>query len=162
MVDWREIEEFPGYLINEYGDVMNEWTERILRPRQNQQGFVMINCVRDKKLHTRALAGVVAETFLPPRRNEAYNSVIHLNGDRTDCRALNLMWRPRWFSIRYHQMFEQLPTRVSVWIPSKGEVYPSLRDLCVTYGLIENNTYADMNNGDGVFHYGFIVERYAE
>lgn len=159
---WRDIEEFPEYLISEYGQVMNNWTQRIMTARPNRQGFMMVGLVKNGRQYTRAVAGLVAEAYLPPRRNPAYNSLIHLNGDRSDCRASNLMWRPRWFAIKYHQMFDELPTRVSVWIPSTGETFSSLRELCTTYGLIENHAYTDMNNGIGMFHYGFRIERYRE
>lgn len=160
--EWRDVRGFPDYAINEYGEIMNEWSGRVLHARPNNQGFMMVNLIRNKKSSTRSVAMLVAEAFLDSPRNEAYNSIIHLNGDRSDCRAINLMWRPRWFSIRYHKMFEELPTRVSVWIPETGETFSSLRELCTTYGLIENYTYTDMNNGMGMFHYGFLIERYKD
>lgn len=160
---WDEIDEHLAYAVSNCGRVMDLDRERQVPVRQNAQGFSMVT-IRDLSFQqrTRSVAMLVAQTFLPAPRNEAYNSVIHLNGDRMDCRASNLMWRPRWFAIRYHKMFDDLPTRVSVWIPATGETFASLRELCTTYGLIEDYTYTDMNNRMGVFHYGFLIERYRE
>lgn len=160
VADWREIDGFPDYSVNEYGEILNNRRNIILRPRVNKQGFLMVGLCREKKQFTKSVAYIVGETFLPPKRNHLQNSIIHLNGDREDCRASNLMWRPRWFSIRYHQMFDDLPFRVRVRIQETGERFASLREFCTTYGCIERHAFHDMNNGERVYPYGFYLEKY--
>jgi hypothetical protein len=159
MIDWRIIEEFPDYAVNDQGEVLNIKRNRTLASRMNRQDFMMIGLVRDRMQYTRATAPLVANAFLEPAASPAYNSIIHLNGDRTDCRAINLMWRPRWYASRYHRMFDDYPLRVSVYIPELDKVFFSLREFCTTYGLVESYSYATMLDGQPCFHYGWHIER---
>lgn len=119
----------------------------------------MANLMKDDIRFTRSVALIVAEAYLAPPRNEAYNSIIHLDGDKGNCAANNLAWRPRWYAIRYHQMFNREPMNVSVLIEDTGEVFGTLREACVKYGLEERYTYVDLCNGDRCFHHGFIFKR---
>lgn len=159
---WREIEDFPGYVVDDLGRVMSLDRRRILRTRFNRQGFAMVNLGRDAEIYTRSIAKLVAEAFIENPYSAAYNSIIHLNGDRGDCRAMNLMWRPRWFSIKYHKMFEVNPIRVAVYIPKLDKIFSSLREFCTTYGLIEEDAYHAMFNQEPCFYYGWFIERYEE
>jgi hypothetical protein len=158
--EWRDIRGFPGWAINPEGVVFSDATSRKMAIGKNQQGIATVRLMRDGKQHGRSVALLVAKAYLDPPRNEYYNSVIHLNGDKDDCRAVNLMWRPRWYALKYHRMFEDEPYRVSVYIPALDKVYSSLREFCTDYGLIEKSTYVDMLNGEPCFHYGWIVERH--
>lgn len=157
---WREVDGFPDVYADSQGLIMSKVSDRIIRSRTNQQGHLMLGLSVNGVQYTRSVALLVAKAFLPPPRNAAYNSVIHLNGDRSDCRAMNLMWRPRWFSLKYHQMFDQAPIRVKTYIRDTDQVFHSLREACTTYGLIEQATYIDMMNGTPCFHYGWLFERF--
>lgn len=156
---WTQVEGFPEWLVSNNGDVLHNWTMRIMTARSNQQGIKMVNLQKEKKIFTRSVALLVAKAYLKPPRNDNYNSVIHLNGDREDCRFENLMWRPRWYAVKYHQMFDDLPYRLGVHIPRTGEHFTSLREACTTYGLIEKNTYLDVINEQPCFHYGWMIEK---
>lgn len=158
--NWQPIEAFPEWLVSDNGDILHEWTMKIMTNRVNRQGFAMVNLQdENRKIVTRSVALLVAKAHLGKPENPAYNSVIHLNGDRTDCRLMNLMWRPRWYGVKYHQMFDDEPYRVGAYIPRTKERFDSLRELCTTYGLIERNTFVDSINGHPCFHYGWIIER---
>jgi hypothetical protein len=159
LTEWRPIEDFPDYLVNEYGDIKNEYRDRLLTQRLNREDFMMTGLVRDQRQYTRAVAPIVARAFLGHPPSDAYNSVIHLNGDRVDCRALNLMWRPRWYAIRYHHMFFEAPLRISVYVPAIRRRFYSLREFCTTYGLVEALTYLNLTNGEPCFHYRWYLER---
>lgn len=89
-----------------------------------------------------------------------YNAIIHLDGNRSNCEATNLMWRPRWYAIRYHRMFNEDPSNASVMIQETGEIFGTLRELCVKYGLYEGYTYLDVIRGEPCFHYGYHIKRY--
>lgn len=163
MEQWRQIEDFYFYSVSDHGRVLALEKEKLVPTRNNLQGFEMVT-INDDNFHqkTRSVAILVAKAFLPPPRNSAYNSIIHLNGDRSDCRVMNLMWRPRWFALRYHQMFDREPIRVSVYIPKLNKVYFSLREACTTHGLIEMDTYIAMINNEPCFHYGWIFQRFEQ
>lgn len=156
---WMPIKEFPKYSVNPDGLIKNHKRDTIVKGRQNRQGIVMVNLSRGNHRLTRSVALIVAEAYLQPPRNEAYNSIIYLDGDRGNCQANNLMWRPRWYAIRYHAMFDKEPINVSVLIEDTGEIFGTLREACMKYGLVEDYTYVDLCNGDRCFHYGFIFKR---
>lgn len=157
--EWRDIEDFPGWAVSRSGNILNDATNRVLRVRTNQQGIVMVGLWREGKQHMRSVPLIVAKAFLEPPANPSYNSIIHLDGNKENCAADNLMWRPRWYAIRYHQMFDKEPYRVSVYLTDTDETFETLRDACVKYGLIEHNTYVDMINNNPCFHYQFIFKQ---
>lgn len=126
--------------------------------RVNRQGIVMVNVMSDEGQKTRSVALFVAQAYLAPPPEE-YNSIIYLDGDRTNCSARNLAWRPRWYATRYHKMFKEDPYNMSVMIEETGEVFPLLRDACVKYGLDEKYTYIDILNGDPCFHHNFRLKQ---
>lgn len=162
MNEWQEIADFPGWLVDDQGRVMNEWTGRIMRHRSNLQGISMVNIQKDGSLYTRSVGLLVAKAFVHNMNPRHFDSIIYLNGDRGDCRALNLAWRSRPFSLRYHRMFDHDPYRLSVRIPSTGEVFHSLRELCTTYGLIEQIAYSNMINRESCFPYNWMIEEFTE
>lgn len=155
---WAEVSGFPQYKISPDAEVVSVASGRPKRTRQNQQGDVMIDMNRDGKTLTRKLSLLVAEAYLAEPQNETFNSVIHLDGDRSNCQANNLAWRPRWFVILYNRMFTERPHNVSVMIEETGEVFGTLREACVKYGLVESNTYIQMYNGDTTFPHGFHMK----
>lgn len=156
---WTPCEGFPNYSVSPEGVLMNNQRGTLVKGRKNRQGIIMVNLSRDGGRFTRSAALLVAQAYLGPPRNEAYNSVIHLDGDRGNCEASNLMWRPRWYAIKYHQMFNEKPFDVSVTIEETGEIFGTLREACMKYGLYERYTYVDMCNGSKCFHYGFTFKR---
>lgn len=137
MTQWRPLEAFPSYEISEEGSLYNARTHREMRPSMNQMGHAKITLLKDRIPCTRAVAPLVAETFLPDPP-EYFNTIIHLDGDYMNCHASNLMWRPRWFAIKYHKQF-QLPSFHQDVSPrydvATGQEYGSLKELCMTNGL---------------------------
>lgn len=162
MDTWLRMEEFPKYLISPEGLIKNRQRNTIVNTRQNLQGVRMINLMRGESRLTRSVALLAAQAYLRPPLNESYNSVIHLNGDRGDCAAANLMWRPRWFTIKYHRMFDIPPINVSVVIDQTNEVFGTLREACMKYGLVEKDIYVQMLNRERCFHYGYTFRRATE
>lgn len=156
---WKTVQDFPKYVVSPEGVVKNKKRDTIVKTRQNRQGIAMVSLMGDDARHTRSVALLVAQAYLMPPKNPAYNSIIYLDGDRTNCAARNLMWRPRWYAVRYHKMFERDPIDVSVMIEDTGEIFGTLREACMKYGLDEQYTYIDMLNGDRCFHYNYRFRR---
>src|SRR6187397_603259 len=98
MDEWRIIPEFPRYCVNEFGQVQNVDTERILRPSHLSDGRVKIGLMRDGIQYQRSVSRLVLEAFVPNRDPDRSDTPIHLDGDLSDCSAYNLAWRPRWFA----------------------------------------------------------------
>lgn len=154
---WKKIEECPNYSINEVGEVRRDDVQKLIKPRLNKQNISMVSLSHEGAVVTKSLALLVAKLFLPEPRNKVYNSVIHLNGDKADCRAVNLMWRPRTFVVRYHRMFNDEPLRKSIYIPIIEKQYTSIREFCVEYGMIEGDVFSCIISGKKLFHYGWVV-----
>lgn len=156
MESWKTVKGFPMYVISPEGILKNRANDREVKLRQNKQNFVMVNLTDEYRgRKTRSVALLVAETYLPPPKYESYNSIIHLDNDRTNCSANNLMWRPRWYAMLYRRMFEEQPVNTSVIIDETGEIFGTLREACMKYGLYDKHTYVDMLNGDRCFHYHY-------
>jgi hypothetical protein len=120
---------------------MNIQRDLILRTSINAQGIEKVGLVADRIQQTRSVAVLVAESFVDNDR-PAFNTPIHLNGDRRDCRAANLVWRPRWFAVRFHRQFFRedfyltLPRLICL---DTEEVFNGKREASVKYGLIGND-----------------------
>jgi len=105
-VQWHELEEFPDYAVSEQGDIANIKTGIPRKLSINGQGIVKITLYDTRKqLVTRSVARMVAEAFVPKPDQEIFDTPIHMDGELTNCRADNLVWRPRWFAIKYHRQF---------------------------------------------------------
>jgi hypothetical protein len=86
---------------------------------------------------------MVAEAFCEGQ-SEHWNTPIHLDGDRENCRADNLMWRPRWFAVQYHRQFhheEFHNSNVHIQEVLSGKEYYSVKEACMDLGLYYNDVY---------------------
>lgn len=136
---WLRIYDFPEYAISTLGRVRNENTDRILALTINQQGIMQVGLTRDYKQFKRSVALLVAKHFLPPPNPTSFDTPIHLDGDRANCEVENLVWRPRWFAIKYHQQFENGERGFEVPIEdvATGEKFETSWDAATKFGLID-------------------------
>lgn len=138
-VQWEELKEFPDYAVSELGDITNIKTGQPRKLSVNQQGIPKISLYsEDGKLITRSVARLIAEAFVQRPDAEAFDTPIHLDGDQRNCRADNLVWRPRWFAIKYHKQFrmpEFHAARGTFIELDSEEVYDSIKDICVRNGV---------------------------
>lgn len=104
--EWREIALFPGYSVSDAGSVRNDETGHLMTHLMNQSGIIHVGVTKNRIQYKRALSILVAEAFLI-RPSFAFDTPIHLDGDRHNNRADNLLWRPRWFARKYYQQFQQ-------------------------------------------------------
>jgi hypothetical protein len=152
MDDWVAVEGFPKYSVNSLGHVRRDSFNRILIPHVNQTNVVYVSLMRESHQFQRSLALIVAKAFLP-LPVPPFNTPINLNGDRWDCAVDNLMWRPRWFAIRYHHQFKEpyeRPIEAPLRARGEQEVFPDSISAACRYGLLErdvvmsisHNTYA--------------------
>jgi hypothetical protein len=138
-VQWAELEEFPDYAVSEHGDITNIKTGSPRKVSVNQQGIPKISLYNDEgKLITRAVSRLIADAFVQRPDAEAFDTPIHLDGDQRNCRADNLLWRPRWFAIKYHKQFrmEEFHAARGTFIElDSEEVYDSIKEICIRNGL---------------------------
>lgn len=159
---WVEIEGFEDYLISTSGNVKNH-QGRLLSLRVNAQDITMVGLSQDGKQHMRAVDLLVAHAFLEPPQFSAFTSVIHLNGVRSDNHVNNLMWRPRWFAVKYHRQFKEdlfNDWNAPIYIMDTDEVFNNPREIAVKYGVLERSVHEAVVNHSQVWPYGWDL-RYA-
>jgi hypothetical protein len=142
MERWLQIDEFPVYSVSDQGRVRNDYTGRIMTLLTNDAGVVVVYLVRDGKQSSRGVAKLVATHFLPHNTNDIFDTPMHLDGDRTNNAAENLIWRPRWYAFKYHQQFDRY-RRPYVDCPiietQTGTIFANSWEATVTLGILETD-----------------------
>lgn len=134
---WVRLDEFPTYAVSDFGRVANVRRDMLLTPTQNAQGISKIGLVKNGRTTSRSVALLVAEAFVL-KPVAFFNSPINLDGDRMNCHALNLLWRPRWYAVQYHGQFDRAEfhnSKVPIENLTEKEQFLGWRDPSIKYGL---------------------------
>jgi hypothetical protein len=147
--DWRPVEGFPGYSVNPLGQVRRDSTQRILTTRFNEYGVPYVGLMRDWQQCIRSLPRLVARAFLPIP-SDIFDTPIQLDGDRSNCRVDNLMWRPRWYAVLYNNQFTkgryENPIDAPVHAVHEQEQFPNSLAAACRYGLLEREVVLSVLN----------------
>lgn len=138
-MQWRPIEDFPGYSVSNFGRVRNDDTDRILALQRNQHGVINVGLVRDGRQYKRSVALLVCQTWLTETM-EAFDTPIHLDGDPGNNHIDNLMWRPRWFAVKYARQFSdpRIPhIREQIQEITTGFRFNNSMHAATTFGLLD-------------------------
>jgi hypothetical protein len=148
MAEWRPIDEFFGYSISDDGRVRADKSGRILAQSENQFGLMQVGMMRDGVQFHRSVPLLVAKAFIP-RPSEAYDTPINLDGDRRNNQVNNLLWRPRWFAIKYNQQFKY-PFEQPIMAPlvdlKTGLISENSTVCAIDYGLLERDLVLSVLN----------------
>ena len=158
---WAPVEDYPNYIVSNEGAIRSELTGREMHARPNQTGVMNVSLENEFGRTTRSLAVVVASAHCKRQPYPHFNTVIHLDGDRRNCHADNLDWRPRWFAIQFHKQFLRLPyvdTQPFVEMHT-GEVYRSPLHAAIAHGLLEAQVIGSFANGEPVSMTGDQFDR---
>lgn len=157
MESWQAVPDFPQYLVSDQGRVVNTKTEQQVAISKNQQGISMVFLRdADRQQFTRSVAVLVAHAFVPHPGNQNFDSIIHLDGDRSNTRAKNLAWRPRWFAVKYHQQFLYYRfhgklnvngLEVAIEDIDTEEVFDTSALAAIQHGLMEIDVVLSVFNG---------------
>ena len=82
---------FTKYLIGKNGDVINRRTNRKMKCRTNNEGYLIVGLMKDKKQHTKLINRLVLETYNPIENDNLYHAH-HKNHIRNDNKLENLEW----------------------------------------------------------------------
>lgn len=148
MSEWETIDGFPGYSINDLGEVRHEANRRPLRLRYNQYGVPYVGLMRDWEQHNRSVPRLVATAFLS-LPSDIFNTPIQLDGDPTNCRVDNIMWRPRWYAVKYKRQFGtryHRPIDDPIRAIHQGERFPNSFEAACRYGLLEEEVVLAIEN----------------
>ena len=89
-IEWRIVEDYDHYEVNNLGQVRHRQRQKILKPRANKGGYLYVNFKISGKNTNFAIHRLVAKAFLPNPNN--LPEVNHKNSDTTDNRVENLEW----------------------------------------------------------------------
>lgn len=88
---WKHIPNYKDrYLINERGDVYSLFSKRLLKPKIDKYGYLVIALSKNGKTRYFGVHRLVAITFIPNIENKP--CVNHINEVKTDNRVCNLEW----------------------------------------------------------------------
>lgn len=146
---WDIIPWFPAYQVSDLGRVRKKDSEKIMAQRSNQYGVVAVSMTDSSGLQRRrSVALMVANAFVP-RDRDAFDTPICVNGDRSDCRAVNLLWRPRWFAVKYNRQFRHPyhnPINREICDIATGEIFPNSFEAARAFGLLEKDVVLSIMN----------------
>lgn len=146
--NWKSIPNFNNYSVSDWGNVRSDRFDRLLTLSQNQYDVVYVGLVRDGSQYHRSVPLLVANAFIP-REFEPYDTPINLNGDRFNNHVNNLVWRPRWFAIKYNQQFKfpyEYPIIYPIEDMKTGEVSQDSFECAKRYGLLEKDLVLSIVN----------------
>lgn len=93
---WKDIKGYEGlYKVSNYGRVKSlnynkTKKEKELKLYKNKKGYFSVNLYLNKKIHSKLVHRLVAETFIPNPKNKP--QVNHIDGDKTNDKVDNLEW----------------------------------------------------------------------
>lgn len=145
---WKEIDHFPGYQVSTFGRVRSDKTERILSLNLNQYGLLQVGLMRNGIQFHRSVPLLVAKAFIF-QPSGPFDTPINLDGDRHNNHVDNLVWRPRWFAIKYNRQFRypyENPILSPVVDLKTGKVSANSFKAAKTYGLLEQDLVLSILN----------------
>jgi NUMOD4 motif-containing protein len=138
---WKTISHFPDYSVSDHGNVRSDKTGRLLALNENQFGVLQVGMMRDGEQKHRSVPLLVAKAFIPQPPGP-FDTPINLDGNRRNNHADNLVWRPRWFAIKYNRQFRH-PYESPILYPIEdiktGEVSENSIECAKRYGLLEED-----------------------
>lgn len=155
MADLKPIDGFEDYLIAEDGEVYTAWKQRRIKPSLTREGAVKITLYNEGRPYTRSLALLVAKAHLYNDHDpDVFDTPIHLDNDLCHNHVRNLMWRPRWFAVKYQEQYWNVnyrTSRIAVVDVKREMVYDSVMDACQEFGLLFIDVLKSCNTGETVF-----------
>lgn len=150
---WTTIPDFPRYSVSNTGDVMNNRTEKLVKPQLTPQGVVYVPLFEDGDQHVRSVKVLVAKAFVEGE-TEVFDTPINKDGNKTNNHYTNLVWRPRWFAVKYSRQFlkPQLHSDVGpVYDDINGEQYLNVYEAATANGLLIRDVFRSTFSDAPVF-----------
>jgi hypothetical protein len=137
MEEWIPLRDYPGYSASHLGRIRNDTRERVLAIVKTQSRHTYVGLMQNGEQVKRSVANLVASAFVSNPRPHQFTTPIHRDGDVANSEADNLLWRPRWFAIKFTQQFRKdLDAPSPVRDRETGEVFEDLWIPVMRYGLL--------------------------
>lgn len=89
---WKDIPNYERYQVSNFGNVFSKWSNKILKPTLcKSTGYLMVDLkLKGKKRKNSTVHRLVAICFCDGMTEKSITN--HINGIKTDNRAVNLEW----------------------------------------------------------------------
>ena len=137
-LEWAPISDFPNYLVSSNGDIVNATSGRWMSQSLTQEGVPKVGLVNGTKQYTRSVATLVAKAFVLGA-DDICDTVVHLDGNLSNNKANNLVWRPRWFACQYADQFGAPSDNAHIGpirCLDTGARYVDIYEAAITDGLL--------------------------
>lgn len=152
MEAWLPLQSYPGYSASDLGQIRNDRRSRILSVVSSSSGHTYVGLMSEGIQVKRSVAKLIADAFLPIPNRPHFTTPIHLNGLLYDCRANNLLLRPRWFAMKFTQQFgKEHPSHPPVRDKSTKEIFQTCWPLVMGFGLLYVDILMSITNCTYVF-----------
>ena len=133
---WRCVVGYPGYEVSNLGKIrgnkgFGKWPKRIITPINNTDGYPTVKLSYNKTRKKQPVHKLVLNAFARKRkRNECAS---HLNGNKEDNRAINLVWETLKDNMNRKRLHNTMPNgeRNGSAILSEIDV-KNIRNLCLS------------------------------
>jgi hypothetical protein len=149
------IDDFPTYGITNYGRVINFRTGRDMILSPTMHGDLTVGLTRGGHQYRYSVKVLVARAYVPGETDE-FNTPIQKDGDKLNLAADNIVWRPRWFALRYARQFTN-PPQWYFFGPIKevgGPEYETYMDAAIHNGILCSDIRDSIYNEKPVFPTG--------
>lgn len=150
---WETIPDYPGYSVSNHGHVMNNRTERLVKPQFTNHGVVYVPLWGDNMGSTRSVKVLVAKAFLEGE-TDVFDTPINKDGDKSNNHIDNLLWRPRWFANKYSRQFlyEYQHANDGPVFDVETEIrYDTVYIVGIMFGLLFRDVFRSAFSGTEVF-----------
>ena len=157
--EWRAINCAPGYYVSDLGRVQKS-DGRQIRVGHVTDGSLSAVLSIDRASRPYLVRKLVAEAFCEPTVRNS-DTVVHLDGQKDNCHAENLAWRPRWFAWKYsHQFNEPVRSRwmYPIRVVQTGEEFGSLIEAGMHFGMLWEDIHLSAIEGKVTYPFGYVFE----
>lgn len=147
---WCVINRYPKYSVSNKGRIKNNITNRVLKPRPDNKGYMRVCLYETEGGHCKDLLihRLVAEAFCIGARDDL--DVNHIDGRKSNNFPENLEWCTRSYNLKhsYRTGLRDSPHNrcKRVRIVETGEVFNSVRE-CARFLGCEHSTISQCLNG---------------
>lgn len=92
---WKQVENFPNYMISNKGGFKNIKTKKNIKPHVSNTGYYVCSMSDKGKVSSSNIHTLVAKAFLENPNPSLYTEVHHIDGDKLNNNVDNLKWVTR-------------------------------------------------------------------
>lgn len=98
---WKTVENYPNYEVSNTGKVRNVKTNKVLKPGLTNVGYHVVCLSNNGKTQTFGVHILVARAFIENTCPDIRKEVHHVDGNKINNNAYNLMWVTREENMNY-------------------------------------------------------------